>query len=66
MQRAAWIVAPVALIMVLFIALLATRDGGKQGFPSSNLEGRLAPAIVGTTIDGHHSISTTSGASSWW
>ena len=51
-RRAIWIVAPVALIMVVFIALLATRDRGQPAFDSFNLEGQLAPSIVGTTIDG--------------
>ncbi len=51
-RRAIWIVAPVALVMVVFIALLATRDRGQPAFDSFNLEGQLAPAIVGTTIDG--------------
>jgi len=49
--RAAWIVVPVAVVMVLFIALLATRDTGDAGFASFSLEGQVAPAIVGTTID---------------
>jgi cytochrome c biogenesis protein CcmG/thiol:disulfide interchange protein DsbE len=38
--------------MLLFIVLLATRDRGDTGFASFNLEGKVAPAIVGTTIDG--------------
>ena len=37
--RAAWIVAPVAVVLVMFIALLATRESGETGFQSFNLEG---------------------------
>jgi len=50
--RAAWIVAPVAVVLVMFIALLATRESGETGFQSFNLEGELAPPIVGVTLDG--------------
>lgn len=51
-RTAVWIVAPVAVMMLLFIVLLATRDRGETGFASFNLEGEVAPAIVGTTLDG--------------
>lgn len=51
-RRAVWIVAPVAVMMLLFIVLLATRDRDEAGFASFNLEGEVAPAIVGTTLDG--------------
>lgn len=51
-RRALWIVAPVAVVMLFFIVLLATRDGGDLGFTSLSLDGELAPPIVGETIDG--------------
>jgi cytochrome c biogenesis protein CcmG/thiol:disulfide interchange protein DsbE len=51
-RRAVWIVAPVAVVMLLFIVLLATRDRGDTAFASFNLEGEVAPAIVGTTLEG--------------
>ena len=51
-RTAVWIVGPVAVVMLLFIVLLATRDRGETGFASFNLEGEVAPAIVGTTLDG--------------
>ncbi len=51
-HRTLWIVAPVAIVMVLFLVLLATRDGGGTGFISGDIDGQLAPPIVRTTIDG--------------
>ena len=52
-RTAIWIVVPVAVVMVFFIVLLATRETGEGvGFASFNLEGEVAPSIVGTTIDG--------------
>ena len=51
-RRAIWIVAPVAVVMLLFTVLLATRESGGGGFTSVDLSGRLAPPIVGATIDG--------------
>ena len=50
--RAVWIVAPVAVVMLVFIGFLATGDRGDTGFDSFDLEGQLAPSIVGTTVDG--------------
>jgi cytochrome c biogenesis protein CcmG/thiol:disulfide interchange protein DsbE len=40
------------LVLIFFIVLLATRDRDVTGFDSSRLEGEVAPAIVGVTIDG--------------
>lgn len=51
-RRAVWIVLPVAVIMALFVVLLATRDRGDTAFEGFDLEGKVAPAVVGTTIDG--------------
>lgn len=51
-RKAIWIVAPVALVMLLFVVLLATRDADNQGFQPFSLTGELAPNIVATTIDG--------------
>lgn len=51
-RTAVWIVLPLAVVMAGFILLLATRDSGDTGFESFNLEGEVAPAIVGTTLDG--------------
>lgn len=51
-RKAIWIVAPVALLMTLFIVLLATRDADNQGFQPFSLTGELAPSVVATTIDG--------------
>jgi cytochrome c biogenesis protein CcmG/thiol:disulfide interchange protein DsbE len=50
--RAAWIVAPVAVVLLVFIALLATRDTADDGDNSRDLTGQLAPALAGATIDG--------------
>lgn len=50
--RTMWIVAPVAIVMALFIVLLATRDAGDRGFQGTDLDGRLAPTLVGETLDG--------------
>jgi cytochrome c biogenesis protein CcmG/thiol:disulfide interchange protein DsbE len=50
--KTVWIVAPVAVVMLVFIGVLATGDRGDTGFDSFELEGRVAPSIVGTTIDG--------------
>lgn len=51
-RRAVWIVAPVAIVMLVFIGFLATGDRGDTGFDSFDLEGQVAPSIVGTTIEG--------------
>lgn len=49
--RAIWIVTPIAIVMLFFVILLATRDSGDKGF-SFDLEGQVAPSIIGTTLDG--------------
>lgn len=51
-RRAVWIVAPVAVVMLVFIVVLATGDRDDTGFDSFDLTGEVAPSIVGTTIDG--------------
>ena len=51
-RRAAWIVAPVAFVMLVFIVVLATGDRDDKGFDSFDLVGQVAPSIVGTTIEG--------------
>lgn len=51
-RTAVWIAAPVAVVLVFFIVLLATRESGDVGFASFDLKGEIAPAIVGTTIGG--------------
>ena len=51
-RRTLWIVAPIAIVAVLFLILLATSDRGGRGFISGNIDGQLAPAIVRPTIDG--------------
>ncbi len=47
-----WVVLPVAVLAVMLMVLLATRDSGLQRRASSAILGELAPAIVGTTTDG--------------
>lgn len=42
----------VAVLLALFVAVLATRDPRTERVTSSPLIGRLAPAIEGTTLDG--------------
>ena len=49
---ALWIVLPVGVLMLAFIVLLATRDTNEDGFTPIDIHGELAPAVVGTTIDG--------------
>jgi cytochrome c biogenesis protein CcmG/thiol:disulfide interchange protein DsbE len=50
--RVAWIVAPVAVVMLVFIVLLATRGTAGDGDNSRDLTGQLAPALAGATLDG--------------
>ncbi|CAN5844266.1 hypothetical protein BH24ACT3_BH24ACT3_08790 [soil metagenome] len=42
----------VGVVLALFVALLATRDGGTDRTTDSPLLGQLAPAIAGQTVDG--------------
>ncbi|MDW3219371.1 MAG: redoxin family protein [Acidimicrobiales bacterium] len=49
---ALWIVLPIGVLMLAFIVLLATRDTNESGLTIVDLDGELAPRIVGTTIDG--------------
>lgn len=51
-RRAAWIVAPVAVVLALLLLLLATRARGPDRDTGVVSPGRLAPAIVGETLDG--------------
>ena len=50
-RLAFWIAIPTALVLGLFVIVLATSDG-ESGFGRSPLVGRAAPEIVGETIDG--------------
>lgn len=44
---------PVAVLLIAFIAVLATRIGaGEERAGSSPLDGRIAPTLAGPTIDG--------------
>ncbi len=49
---AVWIVLPVAVTMVLFLVLLATREPSSHRVSQSHLVGGIGPAIVGETITG--------------
>lgn len=49
---AIWVVIPLAVTMGLFLLLLATREPSTTRVRQSRLIGGVAPAIVGTTIDG--------------
>lgn len=51
-RLAFWIVLPVAVVMVLLLVLLATRDPASERAASSNLLGQLAPEVSGVTISG--------------
>jgi cytochrome c biogenesis protein CcmG/thiol:disulfide interchange protein DsbE len=51
-RRAAWIAAPVLVVMLGFIVVLATSDPSGSRQTESPLLGRQAPAIAGQTIDG--------------
>lgn len=50
-RLAFWISIPVALVLGLFIVVLATSEGD-TGQPISSLVGKAAPEIVGQTLDG--------------
>ena len=49
---AAWVAAAVGVVLLAFFVLLATRDANETGVPSIDLDGELAPPIVGVTLDG--------------
>lgn len=49
---AAWVAAAVGVVLLAFFVLLATRDANETGVPSIDLDGELAPPIVGITLDG--------------
>jgi cytochrome c biogenesis protein CcmG, thiol:disulfide interchange protein DsbE len=49
---ARWAATGVGLVVVLLLALLATRQPATERVESSPLVGRAAPAIVGQTVDG--------------
>ncbi len=49
---AIWIVLPLAVTMVLFLVLLATREPSSHRVTQSRLIGGIGPSIVGETIDG--------------
>ena len=49
---ALWVVLPVAVVAVLLLVLLATRDPASEREAHSGLLGGLAPAIEGPTTDG--------------
>ncbi len=51
-RRAVWIVAPVAVVLLLLLLLFATRETGPNRNTGVVDRGRLAPSIVGETVDG--------------
>ena len=51
-SRLGWMALPVAVLVVMLVALLATRDSGMEREASSAILGQLAPPIVGVTADG--------------
>ncbi len=51
-HRSVWIAAPVLLVMIGFIVVLATSDPSGSHRDVSPLLGRQAPPIAGETIDG--------------
>jgi cytochrome c biogenesis protein CcmG/thiol:disulfide interchange protein DsbE len=51
-RLAVWVAAPVLVVMLGLIVVLATSDPAKNRETSSPLLGRQAPSIVGETIDG--------------
>jgi cytochrome c biogenesis protein CcmG/thiol:disulfide interchange protein DsbE len=50
-RTAPWIAGVVAVVLVAFIALLATRDQGEDTGPYA-LRGQAAPAIIGKALSG--------------
>lgn len=51
-RSAVWIVAPVAVVLLAFLVLLATRDTANRQNFGRDLSGELAPALAGPTLDG--------------
>lgn len=51
-RLAAWVALPVLVVMLGFLFVLATSDGGDSDDSPSPLIGFPAPGIVGETIDG--------------
>ncbi|MCQ3813071.1 MAG: TlpA family protein disulfide reductase [Acidimicrobiia bacterium] len=51
-NRAAWIVAPVAVVLCLLMLLLATRAPGSTNLNAVVGKGKLAPSLAGQTLDG--------------
>lgn len=47
-----WIVAPVGVVALLLVGLLATRDSARNTMASSPLLGRPAPEVTGKGLDG--------------
>ena len=50
--RAAWVAVPVALVLVLLIVVLATREPATDRVAKSERLGKPAPAVSGETLDG--------------
>jgi cytochrome c biogenesis protein CcmG, thiol:disulfide interchange protein DsbE len=62
-RRAPYIAGAVAVVVVAFVAVLATGHGGVAKRGPSPLLGRPAPAIAGSTIDGRaFDLSTRKGS----
>ena len=50
--RAAWVAVPVAVVLVLLIVVLATREPATDRVAKSERLGKPAPAVSGPTLDG--------------
>jgi cytochrome c biogenesis protein CcmG, thiol:disulfide interchange protein DsbE len=57
--RAAVLVVPIALVLLVLIAVLATRDPATDRRVDSPLVGKAAPRISGTTLEGQEFDSST-------
>lgn len=51
-RAAAFVVAPVAVVLVLLVAVLFTRRSAQDRASTTPLQDRPAPAILGSTLDG--------------
>lgn len=49
---AVWVALPVAVVLALLVAVMATSESARERTAGSELIGELAPAVRGTTIDG--------------
>ncbi|RMH67789.1 MAG: TlpA family protein disulfide reductase [Actinomyces sp.] len=49
---AVWVALPVAVVLGLLVAVMATSESARERTAGSELIGELAPAVRGTTIDG--------------